>query len=188
MANDFNITSSQKVELDKIRTRNPQVSWNNITNKPTAFNPSAHEHTSSNITDLTTIIANAITAAKLAEHPVGSLLMSTVNTNPSTYIGGTWAAWGSGRVPVGVNTSDSDFNAAEKTGGAKTHTLTLSQIPNHQHEIYETQNVGEPGYRPVLATTGGWGPTPEFTNGVGGGGSHNNLQPYITCFMWKRTA
>ena len=59
--------------------------------------------------------------------------MSTVNTNPSNYFGGTWVAWGSGRVPVGVNTGDSNFSTVEKTGGASTHTLTAAQIPAHTH-------------------------------------------------------
>ena len=53
-------------------------------------------------------------------YPVGSIYMSTSSTNPSTYFGGTWVAWGSGRVPVGINTSDSNFNTVEKTGGAST--------------------------------------------------------------------
>ena len=56
----------------------------------------------------------------LASHPVGSLFETTVSTNPGTLYGGTWAAWGGGRVPVGVNTADSDFNTVEKTGGKKT--------------------------------------------------------------------
>ena len=46
-------------------------------------------------------------------YPVGSIYMSVNNTNPTSLFGGTWVAWGSGRVPIGVNTSDSDFNAVE---------------------------------------------------------------------------
>lgn len=48
--------------------------------------------------------------------PVGSIYMTTNSTNPSTYFGGTWVAWGSGRVPVGVNASDNNFKSVEKTG------------------------------------------------------------------------
>ena len=51
-------------------------------------------------------------------YPVGSIYMSVNNTNPSNLFGGTWAAWGAGRVPVGVNASDSDFSTVEKTGGS----------------------------------------------------------------------
>jgi hypothetical protein len=53
--------------------------------------------------------------------PIGFVFIAVVNTDPNTLLGyGTWASIGSGRVLVGVNASDSDFDAAEKTGGAKT--------------------------------------------------------------------
>ena len=66
-------------------------------------------------------------------HPVGSIYMSTSSTNPSSLFGGTWVAWGSGRVPVGVNTSDGNFNTVEKTGGESTHKLTVAEMPSHTH-------------------------------------------------------
>ncbi len=69
-----------------------------------------------NGTDINTLINSAV--QKL--YPVGHILMSSNSANPSTYLGfGTWVAWGSGRVPVGVNSSDTDFSTVEKTGGAK---------------------------------------------------------------------
>ena len=52
-------------------------------------------------------------------YPVGSIKMTVTNTNPSTYLGGTWSLWGSGRVPVGVNTLQEEFSTVEKTGGEK---------------------------------------------------------------------
>ena len=128
----------------------------------------------------------------LAMHPVGSLYFSAVSTSPQTLFGGTWVQWGSGRVPVGVNTADSDFNSVEKTGGAKTHTLTVNEMPGHTHTAY---------------TQGGWGAgllgsgmfrvdanspantwADSATSATGGGRAHNNMPPYITCYMWKRTA
>ena len=66
-------------------------------------------------------------------YPVGSIYMSTSSTNPSSLFGGTWVAWGSGRVPVGINTGDGNFNTVEKTGGTATETLSVSQIPSHSH-------------------------------------------------------
>lgn len=62
--------------------------------------------------------------------PVGSIRMSVDNNNPSSYLGGTWIAWGSGQVPVGVKASDTDFSTAEKTGGSKT-----VSVPNHVHSV-----------------------------------------------------
>lgn len=131
-----------------------------------------------------------ISAIFLAAHPVGDIYLSVNPTNPGTLYGGTWVAWGSGRVPVGVNTSDTDFKTVEKTGGAKTHTLTVQEIPNHAHDLNAVnEGVDNPngGYHP------GWTFNKQYTAQVmsastGGGRAHNNLQPYITCYMWKRTA
>lgn len=125
----------------------------------------------------------------LASHRVGDLYFTTTPTNPSTVVGGTWAAWGGGRTPVGVNTADTSFNTVEKTGGAKTHTLTVQEIPNHAHDLNAVnEGVDNPngGYHP------GWTFNKQYTAQVmsastGGGQAHNNLQPYITCYIWKRT-
>ena len=78
-------------------------------------------------------------------YPVGSIYMSVNSVNPSTLFGGTWEAWGSGRVPVGINTNDSNFDTVEKTGGASSVTLTASQsgVPAHAHGLNShTHSVG----------------------------------------------
>ena len=68
-----------------------------------------------------------------AVYPVGSIYMSVNNVNPGLLFGGTWEAWGSGRVPVGVDANDTDFDTVEETGGEKTHALTVSEMPTHNH-------------------------------------------------------
>ena len=121
-------------------------------------------------------------------YPVGSIKMTVTNTNPSTYLGGTWSLWGSGRVPVGIDTSQEEFSTVEKTGGEKTHTLTINEMPSHKH----TQNyVGVKWYQ--HGTSGNYDVSSALepyrgTDKTGGDKPHNNLQPYITCYMWKRTA
>lgn len=72
-----------------------------------------------------------------AQYPIGSIYMSANNTNPTVYFGGEWVAWGSGRVPVGVDANDAEFSEAESTGGEKVHTLTSGEIPSHNHSINE---------------------------------------------------
>lgn len=124
-------------------------------------------------------------------YPVGSIYMSVNNTSPSTLFGGTWVEWGTGKVPIGVDTSDNDFNTVEKTGGEKTHILTIDEIPSHNHELYGwTYNAGpEVGTEAEISSR--TARTTEYyssTRNAGGGQAHNNLQPYITCYMWKRTA
>lgn len=74
-------------------------------------------------------------------YPVGSIYMSVSSTNPSTYFGGTWTAWGTGRVPVGVNANDTNFATVEKTGGAATVILTTAQMPSHTHAKVRLQQM-----------------------------------------------
>lgn len=154
---------------------------------------------------------------------VGNIIITTTSDNPSTYLGGTWVAWGSGKVPVGVNTSDTDFATVEKTGGEKTHKLTVDELAEHEHSG-TSSSMSEAGYTKPnggsaviigytgtvthtvkIETVNNTSETSYYVNGkvpggvttnitqkyavkAGGGMSHNNLQPYITCYMWKRTA
>lgn len=147
-------------------------------------------------------------------YPIGSIKITTENTNPSTYLGGTWIAWGAGRVPVGVDASDADFATAGQEGGEKTHTLNSTEIPNHTHSMlgaYDFNDAGTDielkgelaymgeGTSTALGGTGTLRSAAISHSGLHGairaigllGESdkpHNNLQPYITCYMWKRTA
>ena len=132
-------------------------------------------------------------------YPIGSIYLTTSSINPSNYFGGVWEPWGSGRVPVGVNADDTSFNTVEKTGGAKTVTLTTSQMPPHRHKVRVASSSGSYSsgssftYTTSKYSFGGSGLT-GFTGGSGGDSeaqegttqAHNNLQPYITCYMWKR--
>lgn len=122
-------------------------------------------------------------------YPIGSIYTSTNSTSPAELYGGTWTTWGSGRVPVGVDTSDSDFNTVEKTGGEKRHTLSVNEMPSHAHPIrvqwgdMSTGNIDLGGSGTKWKIDRG-----DYTSSTGGSQSHNNLQPYITWYMWKRTA
>lgn len=123
----------------------------------------------------------------LLMHRVGDIIFSTSDENPSTIYGGTWVAWGKGQVPVGVDTSDNDFNTVEKTGGEKEHTLTVDEMPSHKHDFGQqfatTSNLsGAYGYYMIAGTQ------TDVIKNTGGNQPHNNLQPYITCYMWKRIA
>lgn len=212
-------------------------------------------------------------ASKLFDliYPVGSIYMSVNSTNPSTLFGGTWVAWGSGRVPVGVDTAQTVFATVEKTGGEKDHALTIDELAAHTHSVPAhahglnshthsipalsgtTNKASLTGYIGNLVVEsktsyalGAGGicakRTATGTGSVNAGGTsssttvsgrsdtvdidashshtvttatgkntgaasgntanssvlnsgesgmdnaHNNLQPYITCYMWKRTA
>ena len=143
----------------------------------------------------------------LVSHPVGSLFETTVSTNPGTLYGGTWAAWGGGRVPVGVNTADSDFNTVEKTGGKKTerhefkigykgyYGTTVGSDDNMiQAYKYSTSSYGTYAYEGstqagVNAGIQAAANTMEVAqaSSTGDTSATSIVQPYITCYIWKRT-
>jgi hypothetical protein len=205
-------------------------------------------------------------------YPVGSIYMSVNNTNPSLLFGGIWVEWGSGQVPVGVKSDDTDFSTSEKTGGSKylqahthsvsvsgsaasggahTHSVSGSAASNgahthsvsgsaassgaHTHNVklnYEKNLTSGSGSNThinykgsllggahanaaqsagghthtVTGTAANAGAHTHSTSGTAasagahthtvtasgtaassGDGSAGNLQPYITCYMWKRT-
>ena len=120
-------------------------------------------------------------------YPIGSIYINATNsTNPGTLLGfGTWTAFGAGRVPVGINDSDSDFNEAEETGGAKTHQLSISELPAHTHNVTMSTSDSDNDF---LSEGNNTGTSTFTTSSTGGDQAHNNLQPYIVVYMWKRTA
>ena len=138
------------------------------------------------LTGVTATIANA--------YPVGSLYMNASNsTNPATLLGfGTWSAFGEGRVLIGIDSSDTDFDTAEETGGSKTHTLTEAQLPSHRHTIGSTDSSaglgGAAGNQEFVQDAGSGIGTPCNTSFTGSGQAHTIVQPYIVVYMWKRTA
>lgn len=121
--------------------------------------------------------------------PVNSIYLSVSSTNPTNYFGGTWVQIAQGRTLVGVDTSDSDFNAVKKTGGEKAHTLTVAEMPKHKHNMLPiASGSGGALFPPLGAWNGSMGSLNAYTTEVGGGGAHNNMPPYFTCYIWLRTA
>ncbi|MDZ7922519.1 MAG: hypothetical protein U5M23_00350 [Marinagarivorans sp.] len=146
-------------------------------------------------------------------YPIGSIYLNATNAqNPTIILGfGTWARLGQGRVLVGFDPADTDFNAAGKSGGAKTVTLTNEQM-RHKHRTSagsdEGTFYGEGGangapfgneirYGPRLRVGGNALETLSgrysFTDinaalDAGTADPHPNMQPYITVFIWSRTA
>jgi len=205
--------------------------------------------------ELINSLTSAGNALLLALHPVGDIIFNTSGINPSTYIGGTWVQWGKGRVPVGIDAEDTNFDTAEKEGGSADaiipshkHTFNGNVMPAHNHTQNahnHTQNshahysskgsnysfvtvervgnviqndsgdtISGDSYKFVKTPAGGGfsyatgtssvtptnngatatniaasAGTPSgtiSTEGVPVAGK--NLQPYVTCYMWKRTA
>ena len=170
--------------------------------------PTASANNNSTQLATTAYIDSAITAVKTALFPVGTIYTAIVSTNPGTLLGfGTWTAFGAGRVPVGFDSTNALFDTAEETGGSAdaitvshTHTATSTVTdPGHLHtfvanypDIYDgasngNNNVGTAQTRNTATATTGI--TVATTNAsTGSSGTNANYQPYITVYMWKRTA
>jgi hypothetical protein len=152
----------------------------------------------------TTAVATTafVQAALQALHPVGSIYINATNsTNPGTLLGfGTWTAFGAGRVPVGFDSTNTLFDTAEETGGSAdaivvshNHTAT-STDSGHTHSVNAGANASNSlnsgGTVNLGATNTGTGYANITTTiaSTGSSGTNANYQPYITVYMWKRTA
>ena len=155
--------------------------------------------------EVTPSLATGITAVEVWDlvksaalnsiYPVGAIYTAITSGSPETVFGGTWVSFGQGRVMVGHDDAaspDTDFVASSTdgssvlVGGAKTHTLSIAEMPSHTHTINGIENPSGSG------ANGSSDGASSFTNSLttnatGGGGAHNNLQPYVVVYMWKRT-
>lgn len=141
--------------------------------------------------------------------PVGSVFIAVVSTNPGTLLGyGTWSAFATGRMLIGINAGDADFDTVEETGGAKTHTLAEANLPAHTHAVtdpghshltrrYPTATGASSGFTIDTSMSGTLAdntlPTKSATTGItlgntGSGTAVNHMPPFIAVYMWKRTA
>ncbi len=181
---------------DITQTLNATEYLNKDTDNSFHYNPSSNTLTAgtfsgavalANVTGLQAALDAKTTqaAALLAAWPVGSIYTSVTSANPSTLFGGNWEAFGAGRVMVGLDSGDTDFDTSEEIGGAKTHALTIAEMPAHSHTytLENTRGAGSPG-----AGNGDSSFSTPSTSTVGSGTAHNNVQPYIVVYMFKRIA
>ena len=128
-------------------------------------------------------------------YPVGSIYVSINDTNPSELFGGTWEAYSQGRTLIGAGTG-TDTNNTQKTfsvtetGGEYSHTLTTNEIPSHKEVMNYVYNNTAYSSQIVQVQYGSGDDTfsTNATSGTTGGNqSHNNIQPYVTVYMWLRT-
>lgn len=144
---------------------------------------------------------NAFLTAQGA-YPVGSIYLSVNNTNPATLFGGTWKRISQGRFLLGAgsnaaNSTDywgaypagkENFPAGEM-GGEVEHTLTVAEMPSYTHPVrLEWSNPEGWGLTGVGAGSHALVDQGSVTGATGGGKPHNNMPPYLVCYMWQRVS
>lgn len=153
------------------------------------------------LSSLTTKVNGLQNTILQAQNPVGTLRFQTTSTNPNSILGfGTWQLWGSGRVPVGINTGDTDFNTVEKTGGSKTHTNVLSYndgaaaIRNYSDTLVFGDGAKNVSSMQSISTVWEFKHNADYNSSAtyagvglyGKTGAGSSLPPYITCYIFKR--
>ncbi len=115
-------------------------------------------------------------------YPVGSYYWTSASIDPSVVFGGTWE-----QVKDRFVLAAGDNYSVNATGGEATHTLTINEMPKHNHDwVQKFQGYGEGLQGNAWGLAGS-----EGTVGVsqtGGGQAHNDMPPYIVAFCWRRTA
>lgn len=124
-------------------------------------------------------------------YKVGDLYLTTNTAEPQVILGyGTWVRFGEGRALVGVSTKASDpdwTKGVASQHGEYEHALTVSELAEHNHDLlYNTSSISGSGY----PATDNNADTPSYikTEKAGEGKPHNNVQPSITVFVWRRVA
>ena len=117
-------------------------------------------------------------------YPVGSIYMSVNSTNPSNYFGGTWE-----QIKDTFLLACGDNYSAGTTGGEATHTLTIEEMPRHNHDIEMTSGgVAYQIERVPFGNQSVWGNSNLPIKPTGGSQPHNNMPPYLAVYVWKRVA
>lgn len=136
-------------------------------------------------------IENGIADLYNAIFPVGQIVIKGDNEDYSNWLGFTWERTAVGKVLVGIDSNDTDFNNIGKTGGEKTHTLSVPEMPRHAHYITSNLTNNPPGGidRTIMyGAPASVEPTNYSSESTGNNQPHNNLQPYQVVAYWRRIA
>lgn len=125
-------------------------------------------------------------------YPINSIIIKADNEDYSDWLGFEWERTLVGKVAVGINSDDTDFDTINKTGGEKEHILTINEMPNHNHPQSlnggSSANSSKAAYDWSIPTNRYEYSGSDLSISVGGNQPHNNLQPYQVVAFWKRIA
>ena len=114
-------------------------------------------------------------------YPVGSIYIAYHHTSPAELFGGTWT-----RMQDCFLWACAASESIGETGGEKTHVLTVNEMPSHRHDVAYAGTSGN-SYGFVDSTSAGSSGM-QRTSYTGGGAAHNNMPPYVSVAVWRRTA
>lgn len=123
--------------------------------------------------------------------PIGAVYITYNDNNPGNFLGGTWERFGQGRTLVGEGTGNDGSTSMSftsgKTYGEYKHKLTIQEMPNHSHKFNDCAWIDGKG-NIQSASNNSWfnGGYMSNTTNAGGNQAHNNLQPSIVTYFWKR--
>lgn len=145
---------------------------------------------------VTSVYYDINTSLLEAIFPIGRGFIDFTNTDYSNYLGFTWERELVGMVGVGLDVNQSEFNTIGKTGGEKTHILTVAEMPEHSHsnltidvtKLAWANQFSTGNNQGGLGTSGNVDDHNIYTDMKGGSQPHNNLQPYKVVAYWKRVA
>ena len=179
----FNVDWQEKENAINLKITGVSNDLSNFkTETDTRFNTTKEELTSL----INTTIDNTINSI----YPIGSVYISLTETSPGTYLKGTWEQFGQGRTLIGVGSGNDGTNTQEfavnTIGGEYKHKLVVDEMPSHNHKYY-SPIVQEVTPSSNTSTYGNYTKSYKIdTDSAGGDGYHNNVQPYITVYFWKR--
>lgn len=163
-----------------------RVNWENLPSTKTPVN-------ADNLNKIDKGIANIVDLI----YPVGSIYISVNSTNPANLFGGTWE-----QIKDRFLLACGDTYKNGETGGEATHTLTIKEMPNHNHaqitglsgsQVLHFVSSSGNTFRQAAVITNTGNTHADYdgeasTSYTGGGQAHNNMPPYLAVFMWKRIA
>jgi|TARA_R110000803_G_scaffold31016_8_gene69560 hypothetical protein len=131
----------------------------------------------------------------LKVYPVGSIYLSVLAANPSTLFGGTWVAFGTGKMLVGIDSADTDFDTLEETGGAKSAAASITTPRDGWGAVQSSGKLPEPTTSGRLVTGSGLEENNENLESLAHASADRTtsvtlatVSPYVVISMWKRTA
>lgn len=140
-----------------------------------------------------TLGGNTLQQIMLAMYPVGAIYMSANAVSPADLFGGTWE-----RIEDRFLLAAGSSYTAGSTGGEATHTLTIEEMPSHNHQIHQWTYIlssgGGSGKYNISSQSAGNG-NANYANEdteyrtsyeAGGGQPHNNMPPYLAVYTWRR--